>query len=860
MNSDLLIVYASQTGNAEAIAQEIAQDLSMFLNLKFDPKHENTIVFVVSTTGDGEPPDVALKMWKHLQKHTDSLDQLRYTILGLGDTDYSEFNNFAKLLNNRLKKLGASCFLDCAYADDAVGLEEVVEPWKEKLYECISHMIKLNKSSHDAGIQAQPLEIEAQESDMSIDFCSNVYKAYSENENEHRICADCIAMRMSQANDDKVATANGNVLEDTMNLGVHEVSDATVGDSMKHMRKVVDKFVGKEVSDKHSNDYIDIDGSESVNVGTGIPASREWSVCSICKCKYHGPHPSTQQTLSVGSVRILSRLGLSVDANVTYSPHTLFPPWLVVSSAPSNDTIEDKDGCMDATTCEQALEKTYTVNVMEVRRLTASRAAKQINLVKLDLRETGLVFEPGDAFGVLVNNLESEIDAMLNAIHFTGNIDMPVRLSLSTDSTRTELPMHLPDRGTLRTYLMQHVDIRRLPRQWFMRVLAEHTTDSDEKGALLFLSSREGLQLFERFKQGVRHRLSDVLAQLKTVTLPIGRILEALQSLVPRYYSAASCPLSCPESVQFAFTVVNFPGYSEPFDKGVCTGWLEHLPKAIPIGTRSLLTLSPIRVEKRINSTTPTPAFATPTPTSEQTHTATRAGPSMSTSKISNITKLQSSPHDTLLPQIRIFRKPSPHFRLPIENNPHAPLIMIGAGTGIAPYIGFLEHKALLLGKPKFVPRDDHGQLGMPLQQQRHEPAHRQLSSQLLGKDALDLTWLFYGCRNALYDSIFEDELNKFLETGVLTRLTMSYSRDSCNHHVKYVQDNISAYGADIYNLMENHGAYIYVCGDGKHMAVDVDKALCTIVSRHCGGNDTQARDVLTGWSKHGRYLKDVWS
>jgi hypothetical protein len=97
-------------------------------------------VFVVSTTGDGDPPDSAQKFWRRLKKKTLAktyLQHLKYALLGLGDSNYTNFCNFSKMLNKRLLELGATAFYDTGYADDAVGLERVVEPWTDGLWAAV---------------------------------------------------------------------------------------------------------------------------------------------------------------------------------------------------------------------------------------------------------------------------------------------------------------------------------------------------------------------------------------------------------------------------------------------------------------------------------------------------------------------------------------------------------------------------------------------------------------------------------------------------------------------------------------------------------------------------------------------------
>ena len=97
---------------------------------------------VSSTTGDGEQPENAEPFWRKIKKKKlpeDTFAHLKYTILGLGDTNYSQFCNGPKTLHDRMKQLGANTFYDPDWADDGVGLELVVEPWIENLWQPLAN-------------------------------------------------------------------------------------------------------------------------------------------------------------------------------------------------------------------------------------------------------------------------------------------------------------------------------------------------------------------------------------------------------------------------------------------------------------------------------------------------------------------------------------------------------------------------------------------------------------------------------------------------------------------------------------------------------------------------------------------------
>lgn len=154
-------------------------------------------------------------------------------------------------------------------------------------------------------------------------------------------------------------------------------------------------------------------------------------------------------------------------------------------------------------------------------------------------------------------------------------------------------------------------------------------------------------------------------------------------------------------------------------------------------------------------------------------------------------------------------------FRLPGDDTP---AIMIGPGTGIAPFRAFL-----------------------------HERAARASSAR---------NWLFFGDRHRDHDFLYHDELNEFARSGILTELDVAFSREQQDKH--YVWHRMIARGAQLYAWLEE-GAHIYVCGDALTMAADVDRALGEIVAAHGGRSTDQAREYVEALRAAKRYVRDVY-
>lgn len=166
---------------------------------------------------------------------------------------------------------------------------------------------------------------------------------------------------------------------------------------------------------------------------------------------------------------------------------------------------------------------------------------------------------------------------------------------------------------------------------------------------------------------------------------------------------------------------------------------------------------------------------------------------------------------------VKVFVQPN-HGGFTVPADPQTPMIMIGPGTGIAPFMAFLQERAAL---------------GAP------------------GKN-----WLFFGDQHEACDFLYESELREYCESGLLTRLDTAFSRDSDKK--VYVQDRILEHAAEFWAWIEA-GAHIYVCGDASRMAADVQSAIEKLISTEANLDAKHASEFLKSLSKSSRYVKDVY-
>ena len=165
---------------------------------------------------------------------------------------------------------------------------------------------------------------------------------------------------------------------------------------------------------------------------------------------------------------------------------------------------------------------------------------------------------------------------------------------------------------------------------------------------------------------------------------------------------------------------------------------------------------------------------------------------------------------------LRIFIEHNDNFRLPA--NPETPVIMIGPGTGIAPFRAFMQQ------------RDNEGAGGK--------------------------NWLFFGNPHFTEDFLYQVEWQRYVKDGLLTNIDLAWSRDQ--QQKVYVQDKIRAKGAEVWRWIKQ-GAHIYVCGDANRMAKDVEQVLLEVVAEHGGMDLETADEFLSELRIERRYQRDVY-
>ncbi|KAJ1867368.1 hypothetical protein LPJ78_001050 [Coemansia sp. RSA 989] len=488
-----------------------------------------------------------------------------------------------------------------------------------------------------------------------------------------------------------------------------------------------------------------------------------------------------------------------------------------VDKSPESDMVSCPPWYKDLldTKCDDPSLAPFVSTVGSTKQITAPEALKRTLVMDLELSETDAQhvkgrWRAGDAFNIYAPNDTALVAAIIAKLGVKPH-DAKRPLRLEQKDAKIELPAHLrrftTAAASFQDILLWSVDLSSLPRKPLLRALAEYCSETSDRQRLLYLCSKQGLKTFEALRSHMPTIL-DLLHAFPSCTPPPERLIELLPPLAPRSYSICNAPQVDATKWRIAFNVVEYElEIEDPFSKsedassaspalhrvsrrGVCTPWLELLAKS---GSKSR-----ILVAKR--------------------------------------------------PNLNAFHLPA------LADIPERPVIMVGPGTGVAPFIGFLEQRSQEL-------------------QQANAP----------------FTWLFFGCRKSAHDYLFKPEIQQFVENRALSRLSVCFSRDPDARAQlaaeKYVQDAMLKHADEIADYMLNQNALLFVCGDAKGMGKDVNDALATIVCLYAAKHPhiirplleslpksslpvddasqlskAQALQVLMQWSAQKRYVRDLWA
>ncbi|MBQ4889638.1 assimilatory sulfite reductase (NADPH) flavoprotein subunit [Shewanella sp. MMG014] len=386
----------------------------------------------------------------------------------------------------------------------------------------------------------------------------------------------------------------------------------------------------------------------------------------------------------------------------------------------SGASVVSIDTAKSSAESEYTKQQPYEAEILVSQKLTGRDSDRDVRHVEIDLGESGIRYEAGDALGIWFTNSSGLVNEVITGLSLDANAEVTV-------SKQTL---------TLEQALLEKKELTQL-----YPGLVTAWAELAGNGALTAIAADK-----EQTRQFVLgHQLADLITQYP-VTIDADKLVALLRPLTPRLYSIASSQAEVESEVHLTVALVE-----DEREGQTRFGGASHFLASAEEG---------------------------------QT--------------------------------VKVYVEPNKHFRLP-ENN-DTPVIMVGPGTGVAPFRAFMQQRAA---------------------------------------DGVESdSWLFFGNPHFEQDFLYQVEWQQYLKSGELSRLDVAFSRDQAEK--VYVQHRIAEQGETLWNWLQN-GAHFYICGDAERMAKDVHQALINLAIEHGGLDEAGAENYLEELRSAKRYQKDVY-
>jgi len=472
-----------------------------------------------------------------------------------------------------------------------------------------------------------------------------------------------------------------------------------------------------------------------------------------------------------------------------FESHIVGARYLTATSSGAADEICEVRADCETSPLQEILDRRFPLKV-ENGTAEADRNGKRVIELSLAIPDDGSwTYQPGDSIALLVKNAPGAVNFVLSMLQSHHGISPSQKVSIDGGA-----PLSVEEIVGEKIDLCTVMKSRKV-----LYALSQISNDLQEKAVLELLSSKtdKGDMLMETYIHAQRRSIIDILQEFPSCqTITLQNLVSFLPPIPPRYYSVSSSPLDTgrsSKSLTITFSVVDYL-------------------------TPSLLSSSDGKEFglRRIHG------VAT-------SHLEELCSPFLSSSSSTVVEDSTSC--------LKIFPKPTDEFLLPAELS--TPLVLIGPGTGIAPFMGFLAHrKALVVASASDVDSNDK---------------------------SIGSVEVFFGCRNAKHDYLYREEMQAFENDGVIDHLHAAFSRDDPTGKKEYVQNLMTDHSERLVDTIVHGNGSVYVCGDGNHMGRDVQTTIATLIGPHLktktGTDELEiGKAYLEDMKSEGRFLMDIWS